>query len=158
MVYSSGYYNPTVLCDAVLCCAMCNLHCIGEDVIHPKDAFLFHIFNINVSRLIPEMSSSSFTDLNSQHNKGPSLFLYQNCDELKESFKSLETPRDIARLLDVSYNKLTYHISILPENKRYKDFLIPKKSGKSRTISAPCTPLKILQRKLSQVLYIGLTH
>lgn len=99
------------------------------------------------------MSSSSFTDLNSQHNKGSSLFLYQNCDELRESFKSLKTPRDIARLLDVSYNKLTYHISILPENERYKDFLIPKKSGQSRTISAPCTPLKILQRKLSQVLY-----
>ncbi len=94
-----------------------------------------------------------FTDVTSQYNKKPSLFLYQNCDELKEAFKNLTTPRDVAKILDVPYNKLTYHISTLPESERYKDFLIPKKSGKSRSISAPCTPLKILQRKLSQVLY-----
>ncbi len=99
------------------------------------------------------MSFPIFTDVNSQYNKRSSLFLYQNCDELKEAFKKLETPRDVAKLLDVPYNRLTYHISTLPENKRYKDFLVPKKSGQSRTISAPCTPLKILQRKLSQVLY-----
>jgi RNA-directed DNA polymerase len=81
------------------------------------------------------------------------LFLYQNCDELKQRFFELQEPSDVAELLEVSYNRLTYHISILPENKRYIDFSIPKKSGQTRTISAPCTPLKILQRKLSQVLY-----
>lgn len=81
------------------------------------------------------------------------LFLYQSCDELKELFFALEEPRDVADLLEVSYGRLKYHISKLPENRRYVDFSIPKKSGQSRMISAPCTPLKILQRKLSQVLY-----
>jgi RNA-directed DNA polymerase len=82
-----------------------------------------------------------------------SLFLYKNCDELREQFAHLREPRDVAKLLDVPYRRLTYHISVLPEEKRYKNFLIPKKSGGRRIISAPCTPLKILQRKLSQVLY-----
>ncbi len=81
------------------------------------------------------------------------LFLCQSCDELRKLFFDLKEPRDVADLLEVSYGKLIYHISRLPENRRYVDFSILKKSGKSRIISAPCTPLKILQRKLSQVLY-----
>lgn len=81
------------------------------------------------------------------------LFLYQNCDELRESFFALKEPRDVANLLEISYGRLQYHISRLPESRRYIDFSIPKKSGQVRTISTPCTPLKILQRKLSQVLY-----
>jgi RNA-directed DNA polymerase len=81
------------------------------------------------------------------------LLLYKNCDELKEEFKNLKTPRDIARLLDVSYDRLVYHLYKVPENRKYKEFSIPKKSGDTRIISAPATALKILQRKLSQVLY-----
>ncbi len=81
------------------------------------------------------------------------LLLYQSCDELKELFLALNEPGDVADLLEVSYGRLKYHISKLPEDRRYRNFAIPKKSGQSRTISAPCTPLKILQRKLSQVLY-----
>jgi RNA-directed DNA polymerase len=81
------------------------------------------------------------------------LFLYQDCDDLKQHFLDLKEPEDVAKLLEVSHSRLKYHIRSGPEDKRYIDFLIPKKSGKSRIISAPCTPLKILQRKLSQVLY-----
>ncbi len=81
------------------------------------------------------------------------LLLYQSCDELKELFLALNEPRDVADLLEVSYGRLKYHISKLSEDRRYRNFTIPKKSGQSRTISAPRTPLKILQRKLSQVLY-----
>lgn len=82
-----------------------------------------------------------------------STFLYQNCDELKKCFFELKEARDVANLLEVRFSRLKYHISIVPESKRYVDFVIPKKSGKARTISAPCTPLKIIQTKLSQVLY-----
>lgn len=81
------------------------------------------------------------------------LLLYKNCDELRQLFFALKEPKDIADLLEVSYSRLMYHISRVPESKKYIDFSISKKSGKTRTISAPCTPLKILQRKLSQVLY-----
>jgi RNA-directed DNA polymerase len=88
-----------------------------------------------------------------RYSNRSALFLYQNCEDLRKQFLALKEPRDVAWLLEVPYHQLMYHISVLPEDKRYRDFLIPKKSGHHRTISAPCTPLKILQRKLSQVLY-----
>jgi RNA-directed DNA polymerase len=83
------------------------------------------------------------------------LFLYQDCGTLKQKFLCLKEPKDVAELLEVSYRILKYHTDVtrFPKDIRYKDFLIPKKSGKPRIISAPRTPLKILQRKLSQVLY-----
>jgi RNA-directed DNA polymerase len=80
-------------------------------------------------------------------------FLYQHCDELKKGFLELKEPRDIAQLLEVSYKRLIYHTLIVPERLRYVVFPISKKSGQPRTISAPCTSIKIIQRKLSQVLY-----
>lgn len=89
----------------------------------------------------------------SRFKKNSSLILYKNCDELKQEFLALKTPRDIAKLLDVSYDRLVYHLYKVSENRKYKEFSIPKKSGNTRTISAPATALKILQRKLSQVLY-----
>lgn len=81
------------------------------------------------------------------------LILYQNCDELKQQFLQIKTPRDVASLLEVSYSRLVYHLRRVPEERRYVQFEISKKSGHPRTISAPSTGLKILQRKLSQVLY-----
>lgn len=79
--------------------------------------------------------------------------LYRNCDELKQDFFILKTIEDIAKLLEISYDRLVYHLYIVPESQKYKEFSISKKSGHPRTISAPSTALKILQRKLSQVLY-----
>jgi RNA-directed DNA polymerase len=81
------------------------------------------------------------------------LYLYKNCDELKQEFLTLKLPRDIAALLDVSYDRLIYHTYRISNERKYIEFSIQKKSGKLRTISAPATALKILQRKLSQVLY-----
>lgn len=82
-----------------------------------------------------------------------SLLLYKNCDELQQEFFSLKRPGDIAKLLEVSYSQLIYHLYKMPQNEKYVEFLIPKKSGHPRTITAPITALKILQTKLSQVLY-----
>ena len=82
-----------------------------------------------------------------------SLLLTQNCDELRSLFLNLKGERDIALLLEVSYNRLKFHTSKSREKTRYKEFSISKKSGKTRKILAPCTAVKILQRKLSQVLY-----
>jgi RNA-directed DNA polymerase len=81
------------------------------------------------------------------------LFLYKNCDELKQEFLALEIPRDVAMLLDVSYDRLIYHIYGVSKERKYVEFSIRKRSGKLRTIAAPATALKILQRKLSQVIY-----
>jgi RNA-directed DNA polymerase len=87
------------------------------------------------------------------NERTPSLLLHKNCEELKNEFLSLETKKDVARLLDVSYDQLIYHLYKVPEDKKYKEFSILKKAGSPRIISAPISALKILQRKLSQVLY-----
>lgn len=50
------------------------------------------------------------------------------------------------------YAQLVYHIYKVPPAKKYSLFQIRKRSGGFRRISAPQTALKILQRKLNQVL------
>lgn len=72
---------------------------------------------------------------------------------MREKFRTLKTAQDVADLLEVAYGRLTYHIYKVPEEERYRTFEIPKKAGGSRQISAPATALKILQRKLNQVLH-----
>lgn len=68
---------------------------------------------------------------------------------LRASFAALRRFGDIARLLEVNWQTLGYYLK-KPNN--YKQFTLTKKSGGIRTIHAPITPLKILQRKLAQVL------
>ncbi len=85
--------------------------------------------------------------------KKHSTLLLRNCDELKQEFLVLKTPRDVASLLEVSYDRLVYHLYQITENDKYVEFSISKKSGHPRIISAPSTALKLIQRKLSQVLY-----
>ncbi len=82
-----------------------------------------------------------------------SLILLEDCEKLKQEFLSLKEPRDVAALLDITYDRLIYHIYGVPDSKKYLEFKVPKKSGRMRKISAPSTALKIIQRKLSQVLY-----
>lgn len=81
-----------------------------------------------------------------------SLVLSADGDELCRKFFALQTPQDIAGLLEVDHSRLIYHLYIVPDSSRYITFEIPKKSGGVRRISAPATALKIIQRKLNQVL------
>ena len=81
-----------------------------------------------------------------------SLVLTNNSGGLRKDFYALGTPRDVAKLLDVRYDRLIYHLHKTDPKLRYATFKIPKRSGGSREISAPVTPLKIIQRKLNQVL------
>ena len=71
---------------------------------------------------------------------------------LKQRFLSLETPQDVADLLEVGLDRLHYHIYVVPRKSRYTMFEIPKKRGGTRTISAPATALKIIQQKVNEVL------
>jgi RNA-directed DNA polymerase len=80
------------------------------------------------------------------------LVLTDTPESLREKFYSLKQASDIADLLGVSYPRLVYHIYVVDPNERYKTFEIPKKSGGVRQISTPITALKIIQRKLNQVL------
>jgi RNA-directed DNA polymerase len=72
--------------------------------------------------------------------------------ELQRKFYSLQTPRDCADLLEIDYSNLVYHLYKVPADERYTTFPLTKRNGGTRTISAPATALKIIQRKLAYVL------
>ncbi|GAX35000.1 reverse transcriptase domain-containing protein [Nodularia sp. NIES-3585] len=78
--------------------------------------------------------------------------LDKNCDELIKKFYSLKSGRDVARLLEVPYGDLVYYLYVIPYEQRYTTFQIPKKLGGYRIISTPATSLKLIQKKLNQVL------
>lgn len=78
--------------------------------------------------------------------------LTKSSDLLREEFKKLNSSRAVAALLEVDYQRLIYHLHKVPPSKRYTVFSIPKKSGAARQITAPISPLKILQKKLSFIL------
>jgi RNA-directed DNA polymerase len=69
---------------------------------------------------------------------------------LVASFANLRTLDDIALLLDVTPRELRFY---LYKSNRYRRFQIPKKSGGIRNIYSPDNALKIIQRKLNQVLH-----
>ncbi|SLM49947.1 RNA-directed DNA polymerase (modular protein) [Nitrospira japonica] len=73
-------------------------------------------------------------------------------DTIISLFAALRTPRDVAKLLEVPYGLLIYHLHKTPPSTRYISFAIRKRAGGERIISAPGTALKILQIKLNYVL------
>lgn len=73
-------------------------------------------------------------------------------EEIKSKFCNLKTLDDLADLLDVPKSKLYYYAFKAKLDNHYKNFDIPKKSGGKRRILAPASPLKIIQKKISQVL------
>lgn len=83
-----------------------------------------------------------------------SLKLTEDGEELRQRFFELQTFEALAELLDVSEEQLYYYAFIVRANPQthYKSFEIPKKSGGVREIVAPASPLKIIQRKLNQIL------
>jgi RNA-directed DNA polymerase len=81
------------------------------------------------------------------------ILLKLNSETLRKEFYQLKKTVDIANLLEVSYDHLVYNIYLVEPEHRYKTFDIPKKSGGIRQISTPITAIKIIQKKLNQVLY-----
>lgn len=69
-----------------------------------------------------------------------------------KALKSASTLHDVAALLDFSPSALAYVLYVKSPASKYKEFTIPKKNGGSRTILAPDTDLKLLQKKLSIIL------
>ena len=81
-----------------------------------------------------------------------SLVLTATPEELREKFFLMRDRSHAAELLDIDIKTLIYHLYRVPEGKKYKTFEIPKSLGGTRTISAPITTIKIIQKKLNQVL------
>lgn len=68
-----------------------------------------------------------------------------------------DTREEIAQLLEYDFRKLNYLLYGLPEEKRYKEFSIPKRDGSMRQISAPDSAIKVIQQRLSEYLYTHYT-
>ena len=81
-----------------------------------------------------------------------SVDLSKSPQELRDEFFKLQNRDDIAKMLGITTKQLNFHLYVLPSTKRYKVFIVPKKSEEPRQISAPASPIKIIQRKLVQVL------
>ncbi|TBX28734.1 retron Ec67 family RNA-directed DNA polymerase/endonuclease [Nioella sediminis] len=69
------------------------------------------------------------------------------------SLKSVRTRGELADLLNYSRSALAYAVYKVPEEQRYKEFKVAKRSGGERIIHAPCPELKGLQKRLSNYLY-----
>ena len=68
------------------------------------------------------------------------------------TLKAATSLSDVARLLHFKPKAVSYILYIQPEATKYKTFQIPKRNGGQRTIKAPVDALKVLQRKLSDLL------
>lgn len=68
------------------------------------------------------------------------------------AFHTLDTPKAIAKLLGFEPAFLKYLLYVVPEDKRYAQFEIPKRTKGTRKISAPIAPLKEVQQRLNIVL------
>ena len=69
-----------------------------------------------------------------------------------EELKAAHTLRDLAGLLKIKPSSLAYILYKYDPAKKYTTFQIPKRSGGHRTIKAPTLAIKLIQRKLSDLL------
>lgn len=69
-----------------------------------------------------------------------------------ESFKTIRTKRELAEVLGAQLKNLVYNLHVLPPQKRYRTFTIPKKRGGSRAICTPNRAIKHIQRNLADIL------
>lgn len=70
----------------------------------------------------------------------------------KPAIPPLVTRGDVADLLEVELRTLTWWVWALPEERRYTEFDIRRRSGGLRRISAPIKPIKDVQRRLASLL------
>ena len=76
----------------------------------------------------------------------------QESDSLRERFLSVKSRCDLADLLDASEERIVWHSVRSKQESRYTRITIPKKSGGERQILAPSPGLKLLQRRLNEIL------
>lgn len=73
--------------------------------------------------------------------------MLQNNDD----FLNIKTVEDLCNILNISRKQLNYILFV--KGKKYIEFEIPKKNGGTRKILSPSTDLKIIQQRLSKLLY-----
>ena len=70
-----------------------------------------------------------------------------------ERLKTAENRTHLAKLLGFTPTGVSYILYMTDPAKKYRTFVIPKKSGGTRTIQAPEKRLSLLQDRLARVLY-----
>lgn len=80
--------------------------------------------------------------------------LERSPEQLAAGFAALKTRGDVAALLEYREKDLNYWATHAPEFERYRTFKIAKRSGGSRQIAAPNPKLRLIQRRLNQVLRV----
>ncbi len=70
-----------------------------------------------------------------------------------EKLRAARTLKDVGHILGVQPKTVSYLLYQLPEAEKYHSFEIPKHNGGKRLINAPERRLKMLQRRLADVLY-----
>jgi len=72
---------------------------------------------------------------------------------MENKLTDIRNPNELASFLGIEYSRhLIYHIYVVPEDERYVNFEIPKRSGGKRKISAPRIHLKTIQTLLAEKL------
>ena len=79
----------------------------------------------------------------------PSVRLDQTDKQLIDAFRKLSDTNDLANLLEVPLKTLSFYVY---KKHNYREFKLVKRSGGVRSVATPNTSLKIIQRKLAQVL------
>lgn len=72
--------------------------------------------------------------------------------QLADKFLQIDSNKDLAEVLEISLQTLIYYAYRLPKTSQYSQFTIPKRSGKNRTITAPSSNIKIIQRNLNRLI------
>jgi RNA-directed DNA polymerase len=72
--------------------------------------------------------------------------------DIRDQFYSLSSFKELSKIIKLPHNWLKYYLYVFPEEKKYKVFTIPKKSGGNRVITAPAFNLKLIQMKLNVLL------
>lgn len=67
--------------------------------------------------------------------------------------KNTRSLSDLATVLGYEPKALAFILYKIPDNNKYTSFNIPKKTGGEREIKAPTPKLKVLQKRLAQLLY-----
>lgn len=69
-----------------------------------------------------------------------------------KDLKAAASVADVAKLLGYKPRSLSYLLYSVTDAQRYRQFDIPKKSGGTRTISAPIQEMKLVQQRLNDLL------
>jgi len=76
----------------------------------------------------------------------------QHKTSMVDQFLAIKTVRELANFLGVSHKNFTFFLYRKPAASRYKSFTIHKKNGQPRLIEAPIRPIRMMQRRLADVL------